>query len=270
MAETRGGKAPAKSSGRPLPLPPTPRAYPQTYGPSSTIKRSSPSLSPLPQNSHEAFNYGQSAFPLGGAGYGSGESGPSDWFTDLGGNEQMKGSTFFVGNGGTLRGNATRRMPLPQIPTLSQTPKQQQQALPSHSTSPTLGPRSPPKRPSPSLPYSYGSPRMQAQLPSPLPPSKLPLGNSSIMVHSGFWNILAATGSRFAPAPTAPPFTPDGLKDNMDFGFLGVTSGGQTVGGASSAGRRGVTSPTLIGADPEINKKRFVSKGMISKPLNFK
>lgn len=94
--------------------------------------------------------------------------------------------------------------------------------------------------------------------------TRLPLAQSSaILVHSGFWNILAATGSRFYSA--AIPGVESGsskLGDVVDRGYLGLKGNADTV-----VERRAVTSPGL--GPSALIQRKDISVGMIGQPTQF-
>ena len=245
----------------PLPTPPggVPRV-PHTYGPSSTILRA-----PASPNAHEAYPYQQAATPTA-------PPQPELWIPYA--PAQTRGSTFFVRGSGTQSptaqaarqrvSTATRpplptpkvQKPLPFTSSTSFAPPTSPRALPagaspSHASQPTSPPKLPPRR---IAPPSHGPPVANSAT------TKVPLASySSILVHSGFWNILAATGSRFYGAP------PGRVEDTFDQGYLGLNAGASK--GPIGDTRRAVTSPVVSGNEA-VRKKR-VGVGMIGRPTGF-
>lgn len=126
-----------------------------------------------------------------------------------------------------------------------------------------------PPRPLPRLPARVLGPRPQPPSkiiapPSPVAtPTRLPfIQSSSILVHSGFWNILAATGSRFygmTGGNILPQPVVDDREDVFDEGYLGLKA---------AESRRAVTNPTSINAAVAVQKKR-VSIDQIGRPREF-
>lgn len=247
----------------PLPTPPaaTPRV-PHTYGPSSTILRT-----PASPNAHDAYPYQSPAvIPT--------TPQPELWIPYA--PAQTRGSTFFVRGSGTQAREAPQQS-RPRITTAARPPlptPQAQKPLPftsSTSFSPPTSPRALPAGASP----SHAAPAIAPQKlparrvppPSHSPPvanstatTKVPLASySSILVHSGFWNILAATGSRFYGAP------PGRVEDTFDQGYLGLNAG--AAKGPIGDSRRAVTSPVVCGNEA-VRKKR-VAVGMIGRPTGF-
>lgn len=231
-----------RSARRPLPQPPlVNKNSPQfnTYSSGSTIK-------PERNNAHQAFNYNNARNNVDSAGIVQSsdqfreriiQQGPSrDYFPE------QPGSTFFVKND-SLRGyynggnKAKVRGPLPQIPVTRIKP-------------------STPSPPSQDQPQAFNSNVF----------TRLPLANSSIMIHSGFWNILSATGSRFLGS--APAFT-------SNLGEAGVYNQNRAVrtsieqsNALTAAGevqRRGVTTPNSNVGD----RKKRISVDQISSPTGF-
>lgn len=238
---------------RPLPTPPTTR-YPASYGPSSTIRP--PSSAQVGSNAP-------------GQAYGAGAEGPptSSHWIPYQSPTVARGSTFFVGSG-TQRllplgvEPRTKRPPLPPIPTMA-TPASPPVFTPSTTYSPPLSPKALPAG-ARALPPTPALPRATQ--------TKVPIGtSSSIMVHSGFWNILAATGSRFySVAPAFPATLGEEGGDRLDSGYLnlggGVANGSAGRQPTPMAQRRGITSPTLVG---EVTRKKRVSIDMIGRPGGF-
>ena len=156
-----------------------------------------------------------------------------------------RGSTFFVGRtaaqsrlpqvGGALRGPR----PLPTTPARS-----------------TVAVSSDPLAPSPSpRPYAPSAPA--------IPTSIIPLPSSSgILVHGGFWDLLAATGSRF--------YSPSRLE-------MGVVNGGTSPSAAAGAApnpfaREMAAEVAARRAGPAgraVRQKKRVSVDMISRPRDF-
>lgn len=270
----------AKTQGpRPLPAPPTspqqPAAsarpsYPSNYAPSS-------STNPPPRlNAHEAL-YGAQPEPL-------------DWLSSQQGGPMSSGSTFFVAASQRLGGPST-------IPGMAFPQQQDARSF--------AGREQPHQRPAFNQQTSYSPPRSPQQLPAgarplpsppqqrPLPPSsprpqqaftqpqggaanapvtKIPLAtSSSILLHSGFWQILSASGSRFltsapSPAVVAPQFPP-GFGD--DIGFFHQ----QPSRPPPQQERRTQTAPAPMqgGAarQQDLKKKKRVSVDMVGKPQGF-
>lgn len=238
---------------RPLPIPPTTR-YPASYGPSSTIR---PPMS------------GQMSSNAPGQLYGAGAEGPptSTHWIPYQSPTVARGSTFFVGSGTQrlpeLEANTRKqRPPLPPIPTAS-TPALPPVFTPSTTYSPPLSPKA--------LPAGARALPSTPALPRPTQ-TKVPIATSSgIMVHSGFWNILAATGSRFySAAPAFPATLGEEGGDQLDSGYLnlggGVANGTAGRQLAPMSQRRGITSPALVS---EVTRKKRVSIDMIGRPGGF-
>lgn len=242
-----------KSTRRPLPQPPLRNSNSpkfDTYSPGSTIK-------PERNNAHQAFNYNNirnnidTIDRVGNTDQsreGFIQQGPSrNYFTE------QPGSTFFVKNDSLRgynndRGRAKVRGPLPQIPSQQR-----------------------PQTDNTKIKASTPSPEFQQQQPQAFtsnPFTRLPLANSSIMIHSGFWNILSATGSRFlgaAPAFTSPLGGEGGYDDIRGVRTsMGPENPLNTVG---EGPRRGATTPTVSGGD--ISRKKRISVDQISKPTDF-
>ncbi|KAM0752692.1 kinase-like protein [Meredithblackwellia eburnea MCA 4105] len=186
---------------------------------------------------------------------GGGPSGPSGAFSS--GREEVQKSQF--------ENHPNSPTPQPQF-----TPSQQ---AASPSTSPQRLP--PGARP----PYTALAHQNQS-IPNREQPiqTKMPLSTtSSVMVHSGFWQILAATGSRFLGVAPAFPNDLDGLPmggvseglemfDSKDKNAAGPPSPSPLSQGMQ--GRRGVTAPTMMGVEGRPSRKR-VSIDMVGKPGNF-
>lgn len=240
----------------PLPTPPplpNRLPYPNSYGPSSTIKPQKPvgSQSP-PQNAHAAFPYPNASGPP-----------PNEWIPyaspTIG-----RGSTFFVGGSGTQL-YAPKRPPLPTPPPQKSPSPTANAPLPPFTSRTAYSPPHSPQRLPPGAMPSRSPPQQTTAT------TKVPLSTtSSIMVHSGFWNILSATGSRFYGA--APAFPATLGEEDFDGEYLGLgdgqQGGGQQGGRAALAtDRRGVTSPALAG---EVARKKRISIDMIGRPGNFR
>ncbi|BGP40444.1 hypothetical protein JCM10449v2_004406 [Rhodotorula kratochvilovae] len=185
-----------------------------------------------------------------------------------------RGSTFFVSGSGTVRlGGGARAglrgpRPLPVPPTrtpVANDPLGVQTPPPAPYIPSASAPfrHSPPSAPSPLSPGAFpGAP--------PSPPnaiSKVPLPTSSgILVHSGFWDLLAATGSRFySPsrlqmgvtngAPT--PFSPAPGGSDPFAREMGAAA--QQLGGGAGAAAPGRTP----------RQKKRISVDMIGRPKDF-
>lgn len=172
-----------------------------------------------------------------------------------------RGSTFFVGGSGTL---GARRDARPLVLPPGYGGAAMGPARPSGPNFAAVADAPPPspvtgwmpggmRTPSSPRPLNPISERASSRAHGPTSPSlptvttKVPLASSSsILVHSGFWNILAATGSRFYGSPLA-------LVDN-------------DVDPVAGGARRAVTSPIL---GSEAVRKKRISVNMISKPAGF-
>lgn len=232
----------------PLPTPPSANRlpYPNSYGPSSTFKPQKPVSSP--QNAHAAFPYPSLTS-------GPPPPPPHDYIPYASPTIE-RGSTFFVGGSGTQL-YAPKRPPLPIPPSPNSSPSP---PAPPFTSSTAYSPPSSPQRLPPGA--------MPSRSPPPPTPAttKVPLStSSSIMVHSGFWNILSATGSRFYSAVPALPATLG--EDDVDGGYLGLAEGQQGGRTVLARERRGVTSPALAG---EVTRKKRISVDMIGRPGNFR
>ncbi|KAK4702158.1 hypothetical protein P7C70_g4069, partial [Phenoliferia sp. Uapishka_3] len=259
---------PLSSEARPLPTPPTTSnarlPYPNSYGPSSTIKPQKP-------NAHEAYQYGVQG---------------TDWVPYNA--PSGRGSTFFVSGSGTQRlgggepgvGGGGKRKPLPiplSRPSTVPVPSPIPIGQPTKSKPPKFTPQtaySPPSSPQRLPPGAMPPSRRPIQPSSPPPASprayqtKMPIGTgSSVMVHSGFWQILAATGSRFVgQTPSFPPGFDDGLPAGGSGagGALEMFSQRERMVGGEMGARRGATAPEIGGK----GRKRL-SVDMIGRPGGF-
>ncbi|GAA5895234.1 hypothetical protein JCM8208_005943 [Rhodotorula glutinis] len=150
-----------------------------------------------------------------------------------------RGSTFFVGR-------TTAQRPLPRVGGGLRGPR----PLPTTPARSTVAVSSDPLAPAPApRPYAPSSPAV--------PTSTIPLPSSSgILVHGGFWDLLAATGSRF--------YSPSRLE-------MAVANGAGTP-----------STPAVLGQDPfaremgaaagptrTARQKKRVSVDMISRPRDF-
>ncbi|GAA5867355.1 hypothetical protein JCM1840_002105 [Sporobolomyces johnsonii] len=179
-----------------------------------------------------------------------------------------RGSTYFVSGSGTQRlgsGTARGRMPLPIIPdTLrGNGPPFSAQAPPfdrtlSYAPAAAPGPlppgaRSPPASP----PLAFQQPATFASQPT----TKVPLsGSSSILLHAGFWDLLAATGP--------------GLYDNSRIG--GVANGAAMSFSPQAATATGGRESDPLAremaarmAEREGKKKKRISIDMVGQPQKF-
>lgn len=304
--------AQSMSARAPLPDPPDPRRpqdpparlpYPNSYGPSSTIRPQQP----VKLNAHEALYGG------GGNGGGGGrdalDAAAPAWIPY--GKPPGRGSTFFIRGSGTQRlggalGSSTRpRPPLPTPPLNAPSTSdaqasasfQQPQFTETTSYSPptSLGAFPPGARP------GYGATlrrfpnddqattRARAPFgdavnspPAGTATTKVPLGgSSSILLHAGFWDLLSATGSRFlspvGAATGAPPFPANlGETDSFDRGYLGLKPGNgemasRRVVTGVQGGLGGVQSAAATAASKQgaLKKKKRVSVDMVGKPKEF-
>ncbi|GAA5975738.1 hypothetical protein JCM11641_005855 [Rhodosporidiobolus odoratus] len=245
----------------PLPTPPTsPRVQ---RVPGALPPPSSPRILP-PMNAHQAL-------------YGQSPSSPPYPFS-IPYAQPTRGSTFFVSGSGTQRltGSTRTRQPLPMPPmTVGATdgpPNSAQAFLPtflpraSYAPPATAGPLPPGAQPLP-LPGQPSAFAQTSQTSPPPPATKVPLAASAtILVHSGFWDLLAATGSRFngaqsrfraagvANGPLPTPSSPlSGSGESDPFARLAV------------AGGAGAT----VGATQQAKKKKRISVDMIGRPKEF-
>ncbi|GAA6050332.1 hypothetical protein JCM3770_002967 [Rhodotorula araucariae] len=179
-----------------------------------------------------------------------------------------RGSTFFVSGSGTARlGGAARPAlrgprPLPSPPTRT---RAQASPLTRHVTTP-----SPPVH---HVPIPAPSSLRPGALPDPLPwasapISKVPLPSSSgILVHSGFWDLLAATGSRF--------YSPSRLRMGVANGAPKPFSPGTPGSGSDPFAREMGAAPQLAGdagaraAVRAAKQKKRIIVDMIGRPKDF-
>ncbi|GAA5903993.1 hypothetical protein JCM6882_003795 [Rhodosporidiobolus microsporus] len=188
-----------------------------------------------------------------------------------------RGSTFFVSGSGTQRlggsGRATTRPPLPIPPmTTPNGPPLRPAQLP-----PSFTPRtsySPPTRPGafPAGAQPLPLPGQPSVITSSHPPAttKVPLATSStILLHAGFWDLLAATGSKF--------YSPSKLQARV-----GVANGAPTPWTPASGdsdpfaremgAQMGVTTPVVANAAVAAagaKKKKRISVDMVGRPQQF-
>ncbi|GAA6000091.1 hypothetical protein JCM10207_006048 [Rhodosporidiobolus poonsookiae] len=183
-----------------------------------------------------------------------------------------RGSTFFVSGSGTHRlGGAAARPPLPMPPMNA--------GGPTWPSTPGPLPAGAQPLPLPGHPSVFRSPPASP----PLATTKVPLAtSSSILAHGGFWDILAATGSRFySPSKIRPglangpatPFTPSSVGPERDpfmvLRFEGAGGAG-AMGAAASGARAGPKRdlPAATGAQGAKKSKR-ISVDMVSRPQQF-
>lgn len=269
----------------PLPVPPSNppphNRYPNTYGPSSTIRPQKPAG----QNAHEAFQYGLQGQEVPWVPYATPTTGRGSTFFVSGSGTQRLGGGGAGGGGG--RPALSKRKPLPTPMERPGQQQQQQSPQPQFTAKTAYSPPSSPQAlPPGAMPSPHNSPPSSPR-PQTRPQTyqtKVPLGTgSSVMVHSGFWQILAATGSRFVGAGPGTTTTASRFGDGMPggsspgglemFGPGMQQSGVKGPSGLGAAGggpRRGETAPAAgVGDGGNLKGKKRVSVDMISRPGGF-
>ncbi|GAA5839250.1 hypothetical protein JCM11251_006018 [Rhodosporidiobolus azoricus] len=249
---------------RPPARTPKPLPTPLSFPPCRSIAFATPAGSPtqLPASTHEAMQAGASS-PF---------EDPSSWSIPF--SSPPRGSTFFISGSGTRRlggsGRTTARPPLPIPPSI--TPKGP--PLRTAQVAPSFKPHtaySPPSRPGalPAGAQPLPLPGRPSVITSSYPTAttKVPLAtSSSILLHAGFWDLLAATGSKFygpqqrvgiangPPTPWSPASTAfDPFAREM----------GATVEVTSSSPAAGATEATVA------KKKKRISVDMVGEPQQF-
>ncbi|GAA6001450.1 serine/threonine-protein kinase [Rhodotorula paludigena] len=205
--------------------------------------------------------------PFAGESLASGVDPPSGWIPFV---APPRGSTFFVGRGQVQQRQvsylgASRPLPSQDEQTSFMPPRN----LPAQ---PAPHPAHIPPTAPPFASMSRSPPRQTHKLPDPPPAtnSRLPLPtSSSILVHSGFWDLLAATGSRFY-SPTkiamgvangpATPFSPLSAAGNASDPFAKAM-------GAAAMGARSAPMPRQD--DLRSRQKKRISVDMVGKPIRF-
>ncbi|GAA5854195.1 hypothetical protein JCM8547_001730 [Rhodosporidiobolus lusitaniae] len=239
--------APSSPSRPPLPTPPT----------SPPVRPAAPAHGPpmqRPQNAHEALYGVPSSPPADGLPSSIAFSPPS-----------VRGSTFLWAGSGTQRlgggGGARRPLPIPPAAptTAARTPY----------SPPLSGPRPLPPGASYPLPLP-GEPSRIATSPQAI--TKVPLPASSrILGHQGFFDLLAASGSRlYSPSKLVNrvgvangPATPWSPSSNISDPFAKeYGAGGQATTTAEGAG-------AMAGGAAQVKKKKRISVDMVGAPREF-
>ena len=237
---------------RPLPAPPTSAAQPAASVPSVDPVSCTFEAPPARPNALEAV-YGGRAPPD-----------PFDWSLSQQQHDapDSRGGTFFVSGSGTQRLGAAPARPglafAQDAPTFARH-EQQPQQLPTFNDNTSYSPPRTPQQLPPGARPLPTPPQRQAPKPSsPSPPStRIPLAtSSSILLHSGFWQILSASGSRFltsapSPAVVAPQFPP-GFGEDLERPYL------------PSPVRQGPA-----GKQSNLKKNKRISVDMVGSPRGF-
>lgn len=265
------------------PGPPQPaRPYPNSYGPSSTIRPQQPvsvaAQSP-PINAYQAFQQGlvptSTASPSNWHPYATPTTARGSFFVSGSGTQRLASSNAVNTNVNSSIRPRLQREPLP-LPTndARSANSQPPQFTDQTSYSPPRFPQAFPPGAMP-LPNNQRPRRIQNQYqhpgaPSPPPglPTKVPLAtSSSIMVHSGFWQILQATGSRFVSG-VAPAFVGGevGFSDSS-YGASGYGAHLPMPGGLGRPAVKGSMGQST--GEGGSKKGRRISVDMISNPVSF-
>ncbi|GAA6028372.1 hypothetical protein JCM8097_006999 [Rhodosporidiobolus ruineniae] len=185
-----------------------------------------------------------------------------------------RGSTFFVSGSGTQRlaspaaAPASRRPPLPVPPMQGPPPPAQASFSPTSSYAPPTSPgQLPPGArplPLPGQPSAFASTSPTAATAT----TKVPLAtSSSVLLHAGFYDILAAAGSRlYSPSKLRPavvngpatPWSPEGGSGSGSDPFAREMGG---FGGMAAPGGAGVVAAA--------KRKKRISVDMVGRPQEF-